>query len=335
MLTSADFITLPYTPDLSEGGIAYAVRSLPHTYDRMGGSKIARMRRIAAGTAVELAFRRLLDREGITFDTLGSTPFTEPDRYDVSLGGRRVDVKSFLLTSRRKIRSVLRNPARLLEASALIPSDQMDTERLREGDVYLFAFLLGLVTRDRESLAKAQAAGHPVYLVHPLPPAWASPRAWRSLGALALKSEQAAPLHLELGGQDGERRFRACRIPLQPRTRRLCGNDFYTLVYVHSGELPQGRVGLSSPVLGKPHIIPPLLSERGWGNLWVYGMKIILAGYLTKGEFRRRARRLPPGSATFQYRRTRTENFSLPVKNLRPLSELLQAARQWQGEHGV
>jgi hypothetical protein len=38
MITVGDLIHLPFTSDLTEGGIAYALRSLPYTYDRMGGS---------------------------------------------------------------------------------------------------------------------------------------------------------------------------------------------------------------------------------------------------------------------------------------------------------
>ena len=38
MISASDIIRLPYTPDLTEGGIAYACRSLNYTYNRMGGS---------------------------------------------------------------------------------------------------------------------------------------------------------------------------------------------------------------------------------------------------------------------------------------------------------
>ena len=58
MITANDLLLLSYTSDLTESGIAYANRSLPHTYDRMGGSPFDRLRRIVAGVAVELAFRR-------------------------------------------------------------------------------------------------------------------------------------------------------------------------------------------------------------------------------------------------------------------------------------
>ena len=51
MITVSDLILLPYTRDLTEGGIAYALRSLPYTYDRMGGSPYDRLRHIVAGVA--------------------------------------------------------------------------------------------------------------------------------------------------------------------------------------------------------------------------------------------------------------------------------------------
>ena len=64
MISTSDFIHLPYTLDLTKSGIAYAVRSLAYTYNRMGGSPYDRLRRIVAGVAVELAFRRYLAEHG-------------------------------------------------------------------------------------------------------------------------------------------------------------------------------------------------------------------------------------------------------------------------------
>ncbi len=106
----ADFIRLPCAPTLTEGGIHYAVRSLSYTYDRMGGSVYSRLRRIVGGVAVELAFRRYLGQQGIPFDQKGATPFTEPDRYDVALGGHRCDVKTFIISRRKQIISLRRDP---------------------------------------------------------------------------------------------------------------------------------------------------------------------------------------------------------------------------------
>ena len=52
----------------------------------MGGSPYDRLRRIVAGAAVELAFRRYLSEQNIPFDVKGALPFTEHQRYDVTLG---------------------------------------------------------------------------------------------------------------------------------------------------------------------------------------------------------------------------------------------------------
>jgi hypothetical protein len=116
MITAKDFIHLPFTPDLTKGGIAYACRSLNYTFNRMGGSPYARLRRIVGGVAVELAFRRYLTSQDVPFDVKGATPFSEPDRYDVSLGGHRCEVKSFLITRRPQISDIRREPSVLLNA---------------------------------------------------------------------------------------------------------------------------------------------------------------------------------------------------------------------------
>jgi hypothetical protein len=325
MLTKTDLIRLPYTPDLTEGGIAYACRSLPHTYDRMGGSPFDRLRRIVAGVAAELALRRHLGSLEVPFDVQGATPFTDPDRYDVSLGGRRCDLKSYLITRREQIEALRGNPAPLLEAPALVPLDQFNAGGGRDQDLYLFAFLLGLVAASPRDLDRALQAGQPVHLIHPLPSPWARPRLWRPLGELALKSESGEPLVVELGGQNEGRGFLSERLELPPRTRRAAAAEFHSLAYVHVSARPGGRLGLHAPALGETCLI----ARHEWGNIWVYGLQVLLAGYLTREEFRRRAAVLPAGSRVYQYQRTRTRNLAVPLTELRPLDDLFARAKQW------
>lgn len=323
MLTESELIRLPYTPDLTEGGIAYACRSLAYTYDRMGGDSFHRLRRIVAGIAVELAFRRYLHEQGVVFNTLGATPFTEPDRYDLAFGRHRCDVKSYLIAHRTQIATLRCHPDRLFQAQALVPLDQVAAEGHRPNDIYLFAFLLGLVAASRQEMERAQTAGQPIYLVHPLPAAWSRPTCWRPLEGLALKSECEETLQIELGGQDAEREFVTWRCELPPRRRILPSQEFYTLCYVHVSSLPTARVGLYSPLCGAPYLIRP----REWSNIWVYGMEIWLIGWLTYEQFRSRAKALPAGVRTFPYACTRTRNLAVPMGELWPLRSLLERLR--------
>jgi hypothetical protein len=323
LISTADFIHLPYTPDLTQGGIAYAVHSLPHTYNRMGGSAYERLRRIVAGVAVELAFRRYLAEQGVPFDVLGATPFTEPDHYDISLGGQRCDIKSFLITHRSQILEMQRDPRIILNAPALVPSDQNAAEGHSNRDLYLFAFFSGLVAHSAEETERIIQDGKSYHLIHVMPDGWNRPVEWNPLGRLALKSEAEETLTVEIGGQDAGRGMRSLEVQLPPRTRVQVDEGFYSLAYVHTLSMPGARLGIYSPQLKETHIIRP----PEWGNIWVYGMDILLAGYLTRGEFNRRASFIREGARVFQYDRTRTKNLGVSVFDLKPLPELLESLK--------
>jgi hypothetical protein len=325
MISSSDFIHLPYTRDLTEGGIAYAIRSLPYTYNRMGGSPYERLRRIVAGVAVELAFRRYLSEQNIPFDVKGATPFTDPDRYDVSLGGRRCDIKSFLITYRDQIAEMKHNPNIVLNAPALVPSDQNAAEGHLDNDLYLFAFLSGLVAASQNDLGKVNAARQPYYLVHAMPEAWMRPSQWNPLGALVLKSDSEESQVIEIGGQDAGREMRSVIVELPPRRRVKIEEGFYSIVYIHTQAQPEARIGIHSPVLKETHLI----GAQDWGNIWVYGMSVLLAGYITRAEFSQQARPVQAGTRVFQYDRTRTKNLAVSISELRPLSELFERVRAW------
>ncbi len=325
MITESDLICLPYTPDLTEAGISYACRSLPHTYDRMGGSAFDRLRRIVVGIAVELAFRRYLAQQNVPFGVEGATPFTDPDRYDVSLGGHRCDIKSFLISYRDQIRSLHTEPAQLLEAPGLVPLDQYAGDGHSPNDLYVFAFLTGLVAADSGDVQKAIEAGERIYPIHAMPASWVRPQVWTPLGSLVLKSESDSPLTVELGGQDASREFVTRTIQLPPRTRVQTDSHFYSLACVHADTMPGARLGIHSTGRHETYIIQP----ADWGNIWVYGMRIYLTGWITRDQFHQRAGLLPVGSRVFQYHRTRTRNLALAVSQLHPLGELLSQTRAW------
>ena len=327
-VTAPDLISLPYTSDLTEGGIAYAVRSLPYTYDRMGGSPFDRLRRIVAGVAVELAFRRHLGEIGVPFDVKGATPFTDPDRYDVSLGGRRCDLKSFLITHRKQITEMRRRPGVVLEAPALVPADQHAAAGRSDDDVYIFAFLSALIAASKADVAKAQDAGQAVHLIHVMPDAWGKPQYWNPLGPLALKSESKSRLQIELSGQDAERGFLSRTVELAPQERIEIQDPFYALSSVHVNAIPSARLGVHSPARKETHLIAP----ADWGNIWIYGMSILLAGFLTRGQFRREAVPIPPGSRVFQYNQTRAKNLAVPISDLKPMSYLFEKVKEWELE---
>jgi hypothetical protein len=73
---------------------------------------------------------------------------------------------------------------------------------------------------------------------------------------------------------------------------------------------------------------PHLVKARDWEDIWIDGQDICVLGWVTRDEFRRRARLIPEGSSVFQFSRTRTKNLAMDVSDLRPLAALLELSRK-------
>ena len=327
MISAEDFIRLAYTPDLSESGISFAKHSLSLINERGGESVFAHLRQSVGNVAVELAFRRSLSAKAVPFDIKGAMPFSEPDHFDVLLGGRRCCMHTFLTTRRSQITEIRRNPNMLLEAPALITDEQLSGSQSSK-DLQIFAFLFGLTTNSPEDILKATSANQPIYLIHPLPAGWATPHIWAPLGRLGFKSEGSIALDVEIGGLDIERNFITEKLALQHLKRQFAVNDYYSLAYIHADHFPNARVGIQSP--GKDEIL--MIQTHEWDNIWVYGMEIWLTGYMTQDEFRRKASTTFSGSRVFQYSKTQRKNLSVSISNLHPLKELFEQVKTWQLE---
>lgn len=91
MVVAKDFLNLPYTPDLTEAGIAYASQVILKTYDQQIIGQIKNLQKIVAEIATELAIRRHLVAQEVPHDIINVTHFSNPDKYDIVLGGGAVN----------------------------------------------------------------------------------------------------------------------------------------------------------------------------------------------------------------------------------------------------
>jgi hypothetical protein len=327
MLTKTDLIRLAHTPDLTEAGILYACQWLTRSSRNLGASPYGFLRRKIGQVTVELAFRRWLTECHIPFNTLKMEPFSDPHQHDLSLGGRRLHLNSYLLSKRDQVRSMQQDPAGLLQAAALVPHDQFVSAAQTGKDIYLFAFLLALTATSQADRRRLEVTENPHYFLAVLPKNWSRPDSWMPLRPLVLKSDSDLPVTVELGGLDAERNFSSIKILLQPRTRTIVSDEFYSLAYLHVLDHPKACLGIHSPILQpQAHILQPV----EWSNLWVYGMDIWLTGWMSHDEYRRRSVLLPAGVHTTQFSRTRYKNLSLPMTDLHPVEELFEQVRSWQ-----
>jgi hypothetical protein len=146
------------------------------------------------------------------------------------------------------------------------------------------------------------------------------------MGRLVLKSESDATLTIEIAGQDEGREFMTRTVELAPRRRVEIDDPFFSVASIHVESLPDARIGIRNETRKETYIV----NSTDWGNIWVYGMDILLAGYISRAEFRQKASAIQPGSRVFQYNHTRTKNLAVPVSDLKPLPQLFERVRQWE-----
>ncbi len=329
MLTKKDLLRLDHTPDLTEAGILSTCQWLAFSSWRLGDNPYNYLRRKIGQVVVELALRPLLAERNVPFQNLELEPFSDTYQHALSLGGHRLHLNSYLLSNHAQIHAVQKDSAELLQASALTPLDQFVRAGKTNRDIYLFAFLLALTANSQVYPPTYEAMKKTHYYLALLPQNWAQPESWAPLNPIALKSEVNHPITVELGGLNAARRFNRTQVQLQPRTRTIVKDEFYSLVYIHILDHPKARLGLHSPRFqhrSQVHIIQP----EDWGNVMVYGLEIWLTGWLSLDEYRRRSVVLPAGQKTFQYSRTYYKNLYVPITELHPIEKLFEETRTWQ-----
>jgi len=323
-LTASDILILPYDTQFSIAGVQYARDSLHYTHNRMNLKKADRLRKIVAGVAFEMAVRRWLENESVPYQRLGATPFTEVDKFDLAIGGRRCDLKSHLIYNRFKIASLHNDPSWALEAQALIPEDQFESKRMEENDLYIFGFVTGLEARHSSETEKALAKNLPAFLVYTPPALWLNEREWKPLGEIVLKTNESEPITVEVGGQRADRSAIHERVRLSTRTRISLSHEYYSVLYLAVPRIPRGEIRLQSAALHQEHVIAP--SE--WGNIWIYGQRVYVCGWMNKNGFRAASHKLAAGSLVKQYTHTSTVNRAMPIRELRQMSELVEIAKR-------
>lgn len=324
MVEAADFISIPYTPDLSQAGIRRACQLLALDRLQKDEDPLTGLFQWQYQTALELAFLRYLQENEIPFERLANAPLTSPEDMDLVVGGRRVVLRNFPIISKNQIRRLLDEPEFILNGWARLPQEHGEVDARRADDVYVFAFIATLVAQQGLEFRRALRAQQPFYLIHLLPEDWAHRNDHPSLDRLALKADTDQEIHLELGGQDADRQFYSEWVDLPPRQRVQTRAEIQSLAYLHAVQLPEGRLGLHSPSLDQLHIIGP----ESWFNVWAYGMRIVLTGFIPRHEFQRKAYLVTQAEASLEM--DANPYFKLPIAQLYPMQALFEQARLWK-----
>lgn len=325
MVTESDFIRIPFHPDLTLAGIEFTCRSITNNRQNLGDLNINSLRETIARNIVKLGVKRYLDQTMVPYEMKRLTPFSDPDQYDIVIGGRRCDFNVLLISDKRQIRSIRAEPHLLLRTQVEKPIDQLSGAELLYEDILIFTLLTALVTSNRRTIKKANEAGQPLYMVNILPKKWAFPTMWDSLGTIRLESKQDTTIELELGGINIHRQFQTERFSLKPHTQMDLKKSFCTLGYIHTPNLPNDTIRVHSSFLKETYLVTPY----SWTNLWIYGMDIIIAGYVTRVEYQKNALHLTKRSRNLNSSCASKDIFTIPIHSLHPMHDLFGCAKTW------
>lgn len=313
MLTPSDLICLPYTQDLTQAGIAWLCQELTR-YPHSKQSNPSQTHCTVAAKASALAFRRCLN--GLELPPPG------PGRAEFQANGRRFELVPVLIDDTNDIERIRKDPANLLQREAAAPVSQLDLEYLPGEEILVFAFILGLVAETPARTARAHSAGQPVSLLFPIPSHWNFSVPGRVLGSLVLKTDLADPISMELGGLDENQNYQSEEINLPARQRIQAKKSYACLSYLLCHHPIRGQVGLHALKLSKTWIIQP----TQWTNAWVYGQEIVLAGCLSRAEFRHKSRPFHSDGKHGQPIPAGMKLASLPLHDLHPLRKYIHGS---------
>lgn len=320
-----EFVALEHTPDITQASVSEVMRALAYPARFPHLDDFDSMRQRVGDNIVSLAFRRYLDEQKIPYQLSESLNFSQPDRFDVTFGGRRCIPFAQFICNRKIIQQVHQDPDLILSENIYLPDGA--AAAYRDVDIYLFISMTCLVTRSRDDVEKAIVAGQPSFLVYQMPEAWAAPAQWENLAPLVLKTDIAEDLVIDLHGQDQQRGYLSESIDLPGRRRVEITPEFYTIGALRAGALPSGPIGLHSKTLDDTLLVAPFQ----WGNIWVYVLRMYITGYITQADFFRHAEKVSGVTAGRLNPCVQRENlFSAPCAELKPPQDLFIRAANWE-----
>jgi hypothetical protein len=309
MITSNDFISLPYTSDLTSGGLAHAIHSLPYIHAQPAQKIYQIFQHLAAATAVELGIRRYLSEQNILFTVKKSLNFSQHDQYDIFLAGGRLHVQTLQLEANDSIWQTNYPPEELFSSRVILPSEQHRAIQPSRRDVYLFALIVK---------SKPQIIVNERYLIHILPGFWRQPRQWNPLGSMTCKSAGLEKITLEITGQLVNQEISNTEVNLVPGEQAAIQAAYYSLTSIHVDQLPTDLIGIKSPDRAKVYLIRP----DQWKDAWLTGSHLILVGWIGLEEFTRQSTLIRPGVKIFPYGIIEEKSMGFPITELKPMAAL-------------
>lgn len=321
-VTAAEIQQLAFPEDLGLAGVEYAKRNQLPIRERFGALTLDILRAQAAEAAVELAFRRWLDRSGASYRVSVEVLPIESGWGTVIFGGRRCELEASVVETHNESARMLQSLDPLLNVQVSARRHTSMNAGQDGADLLVFGLVHVEVIRSREESVKMEMAGKPIQMAALLPDECLQPRGWASMGQIEIANRSDEDLILEAVGYDGSRQAMVEEIRVKGHGSVVLDGDFFTLGSLYRRTGPIEKINIEIERYGKCFPI----GRHQWGNVWIYGREVFLLGYMARREYDRAAKVRPgvrhlPGSEIVSR--------GVRVGELRSMDELLARSRRW------
>ncbi len=314
-------VRLFYDPAWTPVAVRSVLEALPWLVTRDQPLRVWVLQDLVKERVGQLAWLRWLAEQDLRYE-VAPAPSGMVGREVVWCHGQRLLLATGWLREREAVRLARRAPQRWLqEACAVLPEPQWDAPNGQPEDILVFAWVLALVTRSEEEMARALARGFPAVPAVALPPRWYHlPRPMQ----VALKYEGPGGVRVRLYGQAEADGPGVLTLRLPARKRVAVPGQWHGVYLLVAATPPRGRLGVALQPAGWRCVFVPW----SWQNLWLYGLEVHLVGYLTRRAFRQQARRIAGSALQRMGWQAAYPGYAVPATALRSLSDL--AARLYR-----
>jgi hypothetical protein len=312
----SDLVTLACDPTILSAGITFACRAHLQDFQTRSKVPISSIRRRCANAISNIAFRRWLASKDIPYDIVPTSPLTEPNEHHITIGGRKVDIVTNLITNRQAIRRLYERPQSLLQFEISIPAELQSQELGSPNDLLAFSLLFAHISTSPPQTRNRMNASEMIFLLA-IPPRriWRQQRPWSALGVLILSSQDPQPISLDLYALLADHSPALERVTIPAGQAIELSRDWHNLLYMHTSRMPNTTLRFHSPARKANWFVTP----SQWSNLCFYDTQFMMVGWMTRNEFSRiSASQTLEDQERFRCRKTS----HIPIRKLRPLSDL-------------
>jgi len=324
MITSDDIFEIPCSRDIIHAGINYALIAHAKSTHLNRHIKFLNIYQPIGEFIARLSLIHLLTENKISYSTVKTLPFTQPELYQIVINGWRWCIHANFVSKNQFFRAQSNPEKNIEKIPVLISVRKLTTNGQQNNDIHIFVnLIINQITKSRDENPNS------VYCYLPNNK-WNPIRTWTTLSPLVLINNTTRKIDVQIGGLDKSHTYKTNNFLLNPSEKLSIKDQYYAITDFLTLQKPDGTIELKSIGLNTHEVIP----IQKWTNCWIDVEKSIFLGYCTQKDFQKHAYIQSKGTIHPTVGRLQETYWAYSAEHLFPLRSLMSHTKNWQSGVG-